>query len=92
VPVGGGLLSSLSDKLGELLTFARKGLVLSPLNTDPGEGRGVPNGLVCPLFGVCVEMRLSILTRCLVRLSSIVPILELGCKVVELLMGTWGGI
>ena len=51
VPVGGGLLSSLSDKLGELLTFARKGLVLSPLNTDPGEGRGVPNGLVCPLRG-----------------------------------------
>ena len=49
MPVGGGLLSSLSDKLGELFTFARKGLVLSPLNTDPGDGRGVPNGLVCPL-------------------------------------------
>lgn len=76
--LGGGLRSSFSDKLGELLTLDRKGLVLSPLNTEPGAGRGFPNGLVDPLLGVCVEIKLSMLTRCLVRLSRIVPIFEEG--------------
>lgn len=53
-------------------------MLLSPLKTEPGAGPGVPNGLVEPLFGVWVEIRLSILTRCFVRLSKIVPILEVG--------------
>ena len=48
-PEVGGPLSSLSDKLGEVLAFVRKGFVLSPLNTDPGAGRGFPNGFVDPL-------------------------------------------
>ena len=46
-----GLLSSLRERFGELLELVRKGLVLAPLNTDPGAGRGFPNGFVEPLRG-----------------------------------------
>lgn len=46
-----GLLNSFRDRLGELLEFDKKGLVLAPLNTDPGAGRGFPNGFVEPLGG-----------------------------------------
>lgn len=84
-----GLLNSFRDRFGELLEFDKKGLVLAPLNTDPGAGRGFPNGFVEPLLGVWVEMRLSMFTKCLVLLSRIVPILELGCSVAdELTIGT----
>ena len=46
-----GLLSSLRERFGELLELVRKGLVLAPLKTDPGAGRGFPNGFVEPLRG-----------------------------------------